>query len=286
VKVLVTGATGFIGQHLVDRLVADGYGVRSVSRALNVDCTDANSVMRYCNGKYDYIMHLAANIPKGLGLSGNETIIDNAAMAYNIMELAAKNRAGVVYASTTAVYGTPGELPVKEDALLNCESFYALGKRLGELICLQYAYEYSLPVAVLRISAPYGMGMSSKAVIAKFVRHALAGNDLVLFGTGERSQDFTYVKDIVNAFVLAMENKAKGIYNIGTGVTTAMRKLAELVAELIGRNLNIISSPGIEDLQEHYRMAVSIDAAKKAFGYEPQYDLRCGLEEYIGQQRS
>ena len=280
-NVLVTGASGFIGGHLIKRLFADGHKGQAVSRQLGVDCTDAGAVNRYCDDRYDVIMHLAADVPKDRGLPNNETLINNVKMTYNIMEVAARLRCQVIYASSTAVYGIPRSLPVVETVELEFASFYALSKRIGELLCLQYAKEYNVPVAVLRISAPYGVGMNPNAVIAKFVRHASAGEDLVVFGTGMRSQDFTYVKDVADAFVDAMEKKAAGVFNIGTGVSTSMRKLAEMVAEVTNCNPNIISSPDIEDLQEKYRMAVSIDKARATFGYEPKHNLREGLADYI-----
>ena len=300
-RVLLTGATGFLGGTVWKILEQNGYQVlatgytRSEGDVIPVDLTNREQVLSAFTQPCDAIVHLAADMPKLRGEQPNSVMIRNAIMADNVMTLAklwschslVKSRScHIVYMSSTAVYGYPERIPVSEDAPVQPDSLYARGKHLAELICQQYEEEYSLPVTVLRISAPYGHGMPQHSVVAKFVKHALLGNDLVLFGTGNRSQDFTYVKDIVQATVKAVTLLANGVFNVGTGVSTPMRTLAELVLDITESKGTIVSSSGIEDLQEHFRMAVDISRAKQVLGYSPEYDLKRGITEYVEQQRS
>jgi UDP-glucose 4-epimerase len=289
-RILLTGATGFIGKNLVEKLSRAGYQFNGVSKSggmLNgtlinaLDCTDQEALNRYCEDKsFDGIIHLAASLSSSFyDETARLSVVQNVKMTMNLLEVFRKQSGGVfIYASSTSVYGYPERLPVTEETPAKPNGFYPLGKFFGELLCQQYQKEHNLCIAILRISAPYGPGMRRETVIDKFIRQALLSEAITLYGTGSRSQDFTYIEDVVNAIALAYEAKATGIFNISSGTSTSMKQLAEIVLSILPKSKSKVIYSGTDDPQEDYHAAFSFEKARKTFNYQPSFSLEEGLQ--------
>ena len=292
IRVLVTGATGFIGRNLVEKLPLRGYEVACISKsgglASNllvdaVDCADAEALNRYCEGKsFDGVIHLAASVPSSFWDDvAKQSIIRNIKMTMNILEVSRKLSSSLlIYASSISVYGYPEKLPVTEETPAQPDGFYPLGKFFGELLCQQYQNTDNLAITILRISAPYGPGMSKETVIKRFIKQALLSKSITLYGKGTRSQDFTYIEDITDAIAQAYKAKATGIFNVSSGTSTSMKELAKTVLRVLPNSKSRIVYSGTGDPQENYRVAFSFEKARRSFGYQPEFPLAKGIEEY------
>ncbi len=291
-RVLVTGATGFIGENLVKKLCLAGYQVNGISRSGGVtngtlidavDCADEGGLSRYFEDKsFDGIIHLAASVPSSFhDEEARKSVVENVVMTVNILEAFRKQCGGMfVYASGSSVYGYSQRLPVTEETHPNPDGFYPLGKFFGELLCQQYIREYKSCIAILRISAPYGPGMPRETVIGKFIRAVLLSQDITLYGTGSRSQDFTYIEDVTDAIVSAYQTKTTGIFNVSSGASTSMKGLAEMVLDVLPASKSKIVYAAKDDPQEGYHAAFSFEKAGKSFGYKPKVSLKEGIRKY------
>jgi UDP-glucose 4-epimerase len=250
VRILVTGGSGFIGSHVVDRLTVEGHDPRvfdlvrpARSSAGPVDAVlgnvlDADSLrqaMRGCDG----VIHLAAVAdvdevaldPLGADLVNTR----GTAMA---LEAARKEGIGLfIYGSTIWVYGNaPGGLQLDEDSLLvPPEHFYTATKYAGELYCRSYHTMYDLAPTILRFGIPHGPGARPTTVVARFVARALAGAPLHIHGDGLQSRQFVYVEDLAEGIVAALSEVAQGrTYNLVGAETVSVREIAGIVGGLLG----------------------------------------------------
>jgi UDP-glucose 4-epimerase len=159
---------------------------------------------------------------------------------------------------------------------------YAVAKLAGEYYCQVFNEVYKLPTICLRYFNVYGPRQDPNsqyaAAIPSFIQRALAGDPPIVFGDGEQTRDFTFVKDAVAANILATESEASGIFNIGSGQSITINRLVKLVLELTGSQVK----PVYRQLRAgDVRHSLADISRAKAFGYEPQYDLRAGLSETI-----
>jgi len=295
-RILVTGATGFIGSAIFRRLKADGYVVDGLSlhggeidgeTIGNVDLTSEESLVSYTEGKsYKAIFHIAASIPKSFNLSVSEDCFyPNILSVKNILKLAMRQKnCHLLYASSTSVYKKNQELPLNESSACTPDNYYALSKYIGELMCQLYTGNF--PITIFRISSPYGPGYKRQTVINIFCRNAIRSEDLKLFGSGKRSQDFIYIDDIVDAFVLAFEGCRAGVFNICSGVDISMYDLAELVISLVPFSKSKIVFLEQPDPQEDFRGVYSLDNASKVLGFLPKITLKEGLKKTISWWRT
>lgn len=286
---LVTGATGFIGRALVRRLKEEGVEVSATSlrggrvegiEVAAIDLTRPDGGHALCAGKeIGVFFHLAAEIPNFfMGPVAERSFWANIAMTLKVLKIASRRRCQFVYASSTSVYGPRPPTPCTEASPTYCDNFYSAGKYTGEILCNQFSMNSGNPLAILRISAPYGPGNSRATVINTFISRALRSEDLILYGTGMRQQDFTYIDDIVNALWLVYQRSAVGVFNIASGRSVTMRQLAEHVLEALPGVRGRIVSAGVPDPQEDYRPSFSIQKARGTFGYEPKTSLTDGLK--------
>ena len=293
-NVLVTGATGFIGQHLVRRLNNAGYTVFGISKSggsvaghhiTPVDMTNAQALASYCADKaFDAVFHLAAVIPVSFSdNTARESLMANVTSTLNLLEVFKQKEWNVfVYASSTSIYGTPLiHHPIMENFPALLYNFYSTGKYFGEMLCEQFRIAHNLCISSLRISSPYGPGQRRETVITKFIKMALQSEDITLYGTGQRKQDFIYIDDVVEAFLLAYQKKASGVFNTASGVSISMKELAETILKVIPTSQSKIVYTGIMDPQEHYRVEFSIEKAKKELGYIPMFSLADGIKRYV-----
>ncbi|GLW62378.1 UDP-glucose 4-epimerase [Actinomadura rubrobrunea] len=291
--VLVTGAAGFIGSHLADRLLADGHeviGVDDFSSGGNVrpgvemwrmDVTDPALADRVAARRPEVIFHLAAQV--SVRASVADPLHDariNVLGTANVLEAA---RAGgarkVVFASSCAVYGVPDALPVPPDAELRPASPYAASKVSGEIYLRMYRALHDVDFTILTLANVYGPRQTpdgEAGVISIFTDALLSGRPTRVFGDGTQTRDYVYVLDVVDAFARAGgEAGGGGRFNVGTGLQTADRELHTLVAQAVGApDEPAFAPPRPGDLPA---MAVDPAETERVLGWRPRTSLRDGL---------
>lgn len=297
---LVTGGAGFIGSHIARRLLELGHSVRildnlSTGRMENVrdlegrieiirgDIRDPETVKKALDGA-DYVFHQAAlvSVPRSLK-NPLETAEVNIKGTLNILSRSRDSKAKrVVFASSSSIYGDPPTLPKRENMEPNPISPYALSKLAGEEWCGLYGRLYGLEAVSLRYFNVYGPNQNPEseyaAVIPKFINAVLNNKPPVIYGDGEQTRDFTYVKDVVEANVLAMKGRP-GIYNIGSGERVSINMLLEMINKIAGKPVKPRhEKPRPGDI-EHSLADISL--AGKGLGYKPKYSLERGLGETV-----
>lgn len=266
---VVTGGCGFIGSHIVDRLLAEGHEVRvidnfSTGRSLNLGHQDNNeglfvyqadirsreAIQPFFEGA-DYVFHLAALADIVPSIQRPEDYYSsNVLGTFQVMECArAANVKKVVYSASSSCYGIPDEYPTMETAPIRPQYPYALTKRLGEETVLHWGQVYGIPVVSLRLFNVYGTRSRTSgtygAVFGIFLAQKLAGQPFTVVGSGEQTRDFTYVTDVADAFYKAAVSDIQGkIYNVGSGGTYSINRLCGLLG---GDIVHIPKRPGEPD---------------------------------------
>jgi UDP-glucose 4-epimerase len=279
--VIVTGATGFVGRHVVARLMRDGIPVLGVSAGGGpgveaLDLTDADSVaVRMRNVRCRGVLHLAAAVPDSAAGADDPSIQSAiAAIDRTVVELCRAAQWPLVYASSAAVYDFRLDGPLRESSPTPARSAYASAKLAGE----ERALELVGPACVLRIAAPYGPGWRRETVVTTFVRRAIGSSPLEYDGTGSRAQDFVYVEDVSDAVVRAFITEAAGVFNVGSGRPISMRELADTVVESVGSSSEVRAS-GRTDPQEGVTVDLDVSRAESTFGWRARTPLGDGLRE-------
>jgi UDP-glucose 4-epimerase len=301
-KAVVTGGAGFIGSHLTEELARQGYPVvilddLSTGKRENIEALLKRNGAKLVQGSItdprllqglfqnvDLVFHLAAipSVPRSMEnpLASHEANITG---TLNVLLAARDNGVKkVIYASSSSVYGNTPTLPKTEDMPPNPQSPYAVTKLAGEYYCQVFQGVYGLPTACLRYFNIYGPRQDPDsqyaAIIPRFISQVLQGKPPIIFGDGEQTRDFTFVKDAVAATILAAESSATGIFNIGTGNRGTINKLTEFVLKATGKNLKpLYQKPRPGDV----RHSLADISRAKGFGYKPQYSLKDGLRETI-----
>ncbi len=309
--VLVTGGAGFIGSHLVEHLVEQGYQVRvlddfstgkeenlhrvrSQVEVIRGDVADPQAVRRAVEG-VRWVFHLAAlaSVPRSVE---DPQATHQACATGTLVVLEQARRWGVqrvVYAGSSSAYGDRSEGPLQESLSPSPLSPYAAAKLAGEHYCQSFYHSLGLETVVLRYFNVYGPRQDPRgpyaAVIPKFIEAALEDRPPVVFGTGKQSRDFVYVEDVVRANLLAAQSPQApgGVFNIGSGRSTTLLELLEVLEEVLGRKLQPqFASPRPGDVL-HSQADISL--AQKCLGYTPRVSLRQGLEqtvEFFARQRA
>ena len=305
-KVLVTGGAGFIGSHLVQTLADCGYSVKildnlTTGKISNIapmissgtvnfiegDIRDVELVKKSVEGA-DAVIHLAAQTSVPLSIQNPDFNNDvNIKGTLNLLNSSAETNVGkFIFISSCAVYGDPTCLPVDEKVSADPISPYAQSKLVSEQECLRLNEKHFLKSVVFRFFNVYGprQGLNDySGVITKFMDKIKQKAPLIIYGDGSQTRDFVYVKDIVNAIVLGLENeKAEGeIFNVGSGKPTTIQELAQTMLSLAGVNLEIQNvPPRLGDIKQSYG---NINKANKQLGYKPLFTLKEGLQELLSQ---
>lgn len=225
------------------------------------------------------VVHLAAAIPDGSPERSDRRCFEECvAGSLNVVEECRAAAIPLVHASSTAVYGQmTGARPAREDVLPTPESLYGAAKLAGDVLTLELERAHDLPACALRISAPYGPGNPRPSVINHFIKRALGSEDLTVFGTGKRTQDFTYVGDVVEAIWCALSSKARGAFNIATGAPVSTHELAEAVLRAIPGTGSRVIFTGQDDPQESHRALLDVRKARDTFGWSAQVSLHDGI---------
>ena len=299
-KVLVTGGAGFIGSHVVDRLLHEGYSVVVVDDLSTGSRENINPEAKFyladiCDReklkeifeteKPDYVNHHAAQMD--VRKSVEEPVFDaRTNIVGSIVVLEESLVTGIekfIYISTGgAVYGEPESLPVAEGSAINPISPYGISKHTVEHYLYLYSYNAHLKYTVLRYPNVYGPRQNphgEAGVVAIFTEKMLREEQPTIFGTGKQTRDYLYVGDVVQANILAMEKGDGEIYNLGTGRQTSVIELFEMLRKVIGFDKEPLSAPArtgeIED--------ISLDAKKamQGLGWKPEHSLEDGFRKTV-----
>ena len=290
-NILVSGGAGFIGSHLVDRLIAEDHMVsvldnlsngrkENVSPKARLIIGDVNQDLFSClNGEsFDFVYHLAAKID--LRDSSPEAMHTNTNGTFNLVEYSLKHDVKkFIFSSSAAVYSPDVFLPTRESDLINPMSEYGKSKKTGEFYLEMVCEEGKIDYAALRYSNVYGPRQGAKGeggVISIFCRKALNGEVLDVFGDGEQTRDFIYVEDIVQANLRALD--LSGVYNVSNNKEISVNDLGIKIMELTGSNKGRAYHPG--KANEVQRSCLSNDKLKN-MGWEPKIGLDEGLRKTI-----
>jgi len=306
-KVLVTGGAGFIGSHLSERLVNEGYAVISLDNLItgslkNIEGLTANKNFEFVKGdvtelpdqivlqSFSYIFHLASPAsPLDYQNYPEETLLANSVGTLSILRLAKNTNSKVLIASTSEIYGDPKEHPQKETYWGNVNSFgpracYDESKRFAEAATYVFIHKYGIDARIVRIFNTYGPKMQKDdgRVISNFINDALKGVPLEVDGDGSQTRSFCYVSDLVEGLMRAMFSEGtKGeIFNLGNSEEHTIKDLAEKIKSLTGSISEIKYSNSFRE-DDPMRRRPDISKAKEILGWEPKVTLEEGLQKTI-----
>ena len=301
---MVTGGAGFIGSHLVDRLVDEGYFVKvidnlstgnlkNIRKHLDSGCVEfvkgdirkIKQVKQAVNG-VDYVFHLAAMTRVPLSVRNPSLTFNvNVSGTVHLLRISADtNVKKFIFASSCAVYGDPHNMPINEDESTNPISPYAQSKLASEHFCMGFYKTGLLKTVLLRIFNVYGPRQilnDYSGVITKFINNVDKHKPLIIYGDGSQTRDFINVSDVVVALVDCMKNeKADGqIFNIGSGKQTTIQDLAKTVLKL-NKSEAKIKNKEMRKGDIKYSYADS-SKASNLLGYNPKIKLKDGLQDLI-----
>ena len=303
---LVSGAAGFVGSHLVDRLLEEGFAVIGVDNLItgeeeNLNSAKRNSKFRFLDldvvteipdlgMKFDYIFHAAspASPPKYFEYP-IETMMVNSIGTKNLLDLAEMNNARFIFFSTSEVYGDPLEHPQRESYWGNVNpigprSIYDEAKRFGEALVAQYVREKKANAGIIRIFNTYGPRLDPHdgRVVSTFVRQAINGEALTINGDGNQTRSFCYISDLIDGIFKMAESNEFGPINLGNPNEMTLNELVKEIGKLLSKNLNTVNLPELKD--DPVRRKPDISLAKEKLGWEPKVPLTQGLQILINSQ--
>ena len=297
-KVVVTGGAGFIGSHLVDALIEEGYDVHVIDNLVNgkkenvnakakfhkKDITDLKALQSVFK-KADYVFHLAA-LPRVQFSIKYPIESHNANVNGTLNVLIAAHKAQVkkvIYSASSSAYGDQKTMPLVETMLPMPKSPYGLQKQIGESYCRVWSEVYGLPTVCLRYFNVYGPRNSADGayalVISKFIEQMRKDKALTITGTGKQTRDFTHVRDIVAANILAMKSTRVGkgeVINIGAGNNVSINE----IARMIGGTIEYIPAR-----LEPQNTLANNSLARKLLGWKPQVSIEKGIKELLLQSQ-
>lgn len=290
-KVLVTGGSGFIGSHVVDKLRDKGAKVRVYDMIMPTFRDDIEyyqgsildkTALGFAVSDIDVVMHLAAVADvKDVFEDPHYSEAINVRGTINVLEVARKSAIKrVIYGSTTWVYSDAEVDTVDEITPLHAPShLYTATKLAGEYYCQAYSKLYGLEFTILRYGIPYGPRGRDGAVIPIFVRKALNGEPLTIAGDGSQFRKFVYVEDLANGNVLALQSIAKNkIYNLDGRERISIKQIAETIKDILG-NVKIEFTPARTG--DFSGKEISSKKAKDELGWEPKTSFKDGVTRYI-----
>ena len=310
-RIFVTGADGFIGSHLVERLVKLGHSVKAFTF---YNFKSSNGWLDYLDKKliknldivsgdirdYDFlekkikgseiVYHLAALIAIPYSYHSPRSYIDtNVIGTYNILQSSKKNNISkIIITSTSEVYGTAQSVPIKENHSLNAQSPYAATKIAADQLALSFYKSFDLPVTILRPFNTYGPRQSARAVIPTIISQLISGNKYIKIGNLKPTRDFTYVEDTVDAFVLALKKNLSGeVINIGNKFEISIKSILDIFKKDFNYDFKVVidEKRARPKKSEVFRLLASDFKAKKLLHWKPRYQgiagFKMGLEKTI-----
>ena len=305
-KVLVTGADGFIGSHLTESLLTEGYNVRALaqynsfnywgwledikpSSNLEIVCGDIRdpNFCREISKGIDIIFHLAALIAIPYSYIAPESYIEtNIKGTLNICQAAKDNGVKrILVTSTSEVYGTAKYVPIDEKHPLQPQSPYSASKIGADAIAMSFYNTFQLPLTIVRPFNTYGPRQSARAVIPTIITQIASGIKEIKLGDTSPTRDFNYVKDICNGFILLAKcDKAIGeTVNVGSNDEISIKETFEMIKNIMKSDAKLVTDEQRlrPEHSEVFRLRCDNTKIKELTGYKPQYPLREGLEKTV-----
>jgi len=306
-RVVVTGGAGFIGSHLCDRLIGADHEVVAIDNLVTGDAQNiahlaGNGRFEYIrhdvsdfisvSGKVDAIWHLASPAspnplsPYGYPQLPIQTLKVGALGTHNALGLARANKAIFLLASTSEVYGDPEQHPQREDYWgrvdpIGPRSMYDEAKRFAEAITMAYHNYHSMDTRIVRIFNTYGprMRLDDGRVVPNFIRQAIEGQPLTIYGDGQQTRSFCYVDDLLEGLLRLMETKFHEPINLGNPVEMTIEELAQLLMRLTGTEAGVEYLADQRDRTDPQQRKPDISRAKEILEWEPRIALEDGLRE-------
>jgi len=295
-KYLITGGAGFIGSHLVEKLLNSGHKVTVIDNLSTGRLNNLKKIKNYKKinfvkadiskiGKWtdyfkniDCVYHLAALADIVPSINFPEKYFkSNVEGSLNVMQACRKfNIKKLIYSASSSCYGIPKNYPTKENEFISTLYPYALTKYLGENICLHWGKLFGIKIISLRLFNVYGTRSRTSgtygAMFGVFLAQKIANKPYTIVGNGEQTRDFTYVYDVVDAFIAASKSKySHKIYNVGSGKTISVNKIVKLLG---GKNkINIPKRPGEPDCTY-----ADINKIKKELKWKPKINIEKGVK--------
>ena len=301
-KFFITGGAGFIGRHLVAKLLHDKHEITIFDNFSSSSKNDITHLLEDGVGlvtgdildydlllksmpNYDFVIHLAAQTSVSQSVANPKTtadiIVDG---TVNVLKSCVKtNVKNIIFSSSAAVYGNSINTLLSENAQLSPLSSYGASKLVAEYNLLAFSKLFGLNCISLRLFNVYGNGQSSEAgVIRKFLKNISKDVPIEIFGDGVQSRDFVHVSDVIQAFYCAIRNiktKRGEVYNIGSGTATSINELASLLISSKGKDLQVIHKPALEGEIKDSKADISL--AENDIGYSPHVPLSDGLANLV-----
>ncbi len=297
-NILVTGGAGFIGSNLVDRLIEEGHKITVIDNLSTGKMENVHSEAKFyqldiCSEtirdifkkeKIDIVYHEAAQID--VQKSINDPIFDgdvNILGTVNVLEACKEaNVKKIIYSSSAAAYGEPKYLGIDEKHPINPISYYGISKYTPENYIRAYNELYNIDYTILRYANVYGIRQDPKGeggVIAIFMDKLFKNESPIIFGDGSATRDFIYVSDVVKANIKALSKGSKEVFNIGTGKATSIKKLFNVMKEIMETDVEV--KYGEERKGDIKHSFFDITKAKKELRWTPQHSLEEGLDTTI-----
>ena len=298
-KVLVTGGVGFIGSHVVDRLLQEGHDVvvvdnlvtgkrKNVPKAVQfykLDIENPKLERIFRNERPSIVFHLAAQM--NVRRSVEDPMFDaqvNVLGTLNVLEQASKHGARKVIFSSSggAIYGEQLAFPAPESHLTQPLSPYGISKLCGEHYLSYYHRLSGIQVVSLRYANVYGPRQDPEGeagVVAIFIQKMLRGEQAVVNGNGRQTRDFVFVEDVIESNLMAMGPAVEGVYNVGTGIETSVNDLFRIIVDLTKVEFKEVHGPAKRG--EQARSVIDSTKLHRDLGWEPKVDLREGLRRTV-----
>lgn len=294
---LVTGGAGFLGSHLIDKLIGRGEKVICID---NLSTGNINNISHlFKNESFEFIDHDVINpieqscdrvwhlacpaSPIQYQKNPIKTTKTSFLGTYNMLGLAVSNKARFFFASTSEVYGDPEVSPQDEGYkgsvnTIGPRSCYDEGKRVAESLCFDYLRTHNLEIRIARIFNTYGprMAKNDGRVVSNFVCQSLMNKPITVFGEGSQTRSFCYVDDLIEGFIKIMESNSTGPINLGNPNEFTINELANLIKSKINNKTKISYKPLPEDDPKQRKPDIS--KAQKELNWEPRYDINRGLD--------
>lgn len=301
-RIVVTGAAGFLGSHLVDRLLAEDHEVIGIDSLITGDLAnlkhlESNRAFRFVKGDVTEYIHVNGPVERVYHFASPASPLDFPRYPVHILKVGALGTlnalgfskakgARMLLASTSEVYGDPLVHPQVEGYWGNVNpvgerSMYDEAKRFAEALTMSYHKQNQVDTRIVRIFNTYGprMRLNDGRVLPNFVRAALNNEPVTVYGDGSQTRSFCYVDDLLRGIMLLMESSVDSPTNIGNPEEITVRQFAQEIIDLIGSKSTIVQKPLPKD--DPVRRRPDISKAKQALGWEPKIDRKQGLTRTI-----
>ncbi|RSK28326.1 NAD-dependent epimerase/dehydratase family protein [Bacillus sp. HMF5848] len=292
-KVIVTGGSGFIGSHILEELQQQGYESYNIDikkptyikdNFIQCDVRSETDVLEiFAEIDPDYVIHLAAqtSVPYSMK-NATDDAINNIIGTVNVLEACkAMNVKKIIFASTAAVYGDPDSLPIKEESPLRPLSPYGQSKKTAEEYIRLYRELYGLKYVILRFGNVFGPRQKhggEAGVISIFMNQIIQNHPIEVYGSGNQTRDFIYVKDIVKANLVALKNDESDTFNISSETQMKINDIISDIEHVVNKKLHVTyKDRRLGDIEHN---VLSTDKAKNQLKWKPLYSFKEGLSDY------